>query len=620
MAETEKRETAKQQDGKSGKPKYGIWQNTAYLMAVAWRVCRQVLPLCGAIAVVTAGQTVAEMLIAPVILQQIESAVSWQELTAAILMFCAALLLLSALKGYLDENRQFHYTDIRVDLIRELGKKMAQTSYPNLLDPEFIAMENRASYSCMQKGAVDTIWDRWTEILTDGICFAIFLVLLSGRNPLLTGLIIVTAAVSNLSGRWCQRWDDRHREEKAVYDRRLDYICQVAARSQPAKDIRIFGLRDWLDDVWSDTVRLYQGFLLRRGKVYIRMTVADLLLTLLRNGAAYAWLVSLALAGRISASGFLLYFSAVGSLNRCMTGILEGVSELHTRSREISDIREVLEWPEPFGGNEGEPLPLNRNGSYEIRLEQVSYRYPGAREDTISHMDLTIRPGEKLAIVGLNGAGKTTLVRLICGFLNPTEGRVLLNGQDIRRYRRRDYYALFSSVFQDFSVLEHTIAVNVAQRVKGIDRERVWQCLELAGLTEKVRSLPQGIDTHIGKQVFEDGVELSGGQVQRLMLARAMYKDGAILLLDEPTAALDPIAENDVYMKYHEMARGKTSLFISHRLASTRFCDRILFLEHGQIREDGSHEALMAMGGSYAGLYETQSRYYQEGGDSGEET
>ena len=192
---------------------------------------------------------------------------------------------------------------------------------------------------------------------------------------------------------------------------------------------------------------------------------------------------------------------------------------------------------------------------------------------------------------------------------------MLLNGEDIRKYNRRDYYALFSAVFQDFSMLEASVAENVSQKVEGIDEARVWACLEQAGLTEKIQSLPDGIQTKLGRQVYEDGVELSGGETQRLMLARALYKDGPILALDEPTAALDPIAENDIYRKYNEMTAGKTSLFISHRLASTRFCDRILFLADGVIAEEGTHESLIALCGGYAKLFEVQSRYYQEGGD-----
>ena len=215
--------------------------------------------------------------------------------------------------------------------------------------------------------------------------------------------------------------------------------------------------------------------------------------------------------------------------------------------------------------------------------------------------------------MGLNGAGKTTLVKLLCGLLDPTEGAVLLDGQDIRQFNRRDYYALFSAVFQEFSVLAATVAENVSQAVGGGDKEKVRACLDKAGLTEKIDSLPKGIDTQVGREVYEDGVLFSGGQTQRLMLARALYKDGPVLLLDEPTAALDPIAENDIYLKYNEMSAGKTSLFISHRLASTRFCDRIIFVADGDIAEEGTHDELMQKGGGYAKLFEVQSRYYREG-------
>ena len=315
----------------------------------------------------------------------------------------------------------------------------------------------------------------------------------------------------------------------------------------------------------------------------------------------------------------MLYFGAISGFTQWVTGILEQFLKLHRQSLELSTVREFLEWPEPFLFEEGEKIEGSPDGRYEVRLEHVSFRYPGAKCDMIHDLDLTVTAGERLAIVGCNGAGKTTLVKLLCGFLDPTQGRVLLNGEDIRTYDRRDYYALFSAVFQDFSVLEGSVAENVAQHVNEIDENKVRKCLAQAGLTEKIASLPHGIQTKIGREVYEDGVELSGGQIQRLMLARALYKDGPILVLDEPTAALDPIAENDIYMKYSSMTCGRTSVFISHRFASTRFCDRIILLADGKIEEEGTHESLLAKGGEYARLFEIQSRYYaQEGECDGE--
>ena len=306
-----------------------------------------------------------------------------------------------------------------------------------------------------------------------------------------------------------------------------------------------------------------------------------------------------------------LYFTAVSTFTTWVMGILQAAEKLHEESLDLSQVREFLEYPEPFRFEGGTAIP--KADAYELRLEHVSFRYPGAEEDTIHDLDLTVRPGEKLAIVGLNGAGKTTLVKLLCGLFDPTEGRVLLNGVDVRDLNRREYYGLFSAVFQEFSILDVTVAENIAQTTEDIDTKKLWDCIEKAGLTETIQKLPKGLDTHVGRQVYLDGVLFSGGQTQRLMLARALYKDGAILLLDEPTAALDPLAENDIYQKYKDMTAGKTSLFISHRLASTRFCDRIIFVADGHITEEGTHDQLLARGGAYAKLFEVQSRYYQEG-------
>ena len=311
----------------------------------------------------------------------------------------------------------------------------------------------------------------------------------------------------------------------------------------------------------------------------------------------------------------MLLFGAVSGLGDWLLDLFFHLEDLSEKSRQLSQLREWLDTPEEYLTEGGAPIPRSADGQYTIQLQDVSFRYPGAEHDTIRHLDLTLATGESLAIVGLNGAGKTTLIKLLCGFLDPTEGAVLLNGQDIRTLNRRQYYELFGAVFQKVSVLPATVAENVSQQTaeKGaIDRHRVADCLRRAGLEKTVAALPDGMDTFLGRDVYLEAAQLSGGQEQRLMLARALYKDAPITILDEPTAALDPLAESDLYQRFGQLTSGHSAVYISHRLASTRFCDRIILLEDGHIAECGTHEGLLAASGRYAQLFAVQSRYYKE--------
>ncbi|KAB8289923.1 ABC transporter ATP-binding protein [Bifidobacterium avesanii] len=607
-------------EARSAKPRYGMWSNTGFMLSIAWRVSRNVPFAVTAMAVCASGAAITELFIAPVILGRIESHASASGTMLAIAAFTAVLMALNGAHEYLDTCKVFDRTEVRDNLLWSIGRKTAGTSYINTLDPAFRAAERKCSDACNSNWApTERFWSTWTEILTNVIGFAVYLAVLSGLDPRLIAVVIATAAASYLSGRRINEWGYRHREEGQTALKRFDYLNDLGAKREYAKDIRIFGLRPWILELRAGALRTLAAFHARRERTTMWANVIDVALTFARNGVAYAYLIWITLAQELSASQFLLYFTAISGFGMWVTGILDQFAELNKESLELSQIREFLDWPEPFAFEDGEPLQRRIGHAYQITLDHVSFRYPGAGVDTLTDVNLDIHAGERLAVVGLNGAGKTTLIKLVCGFLDPTAGRVLLDGEDIRRYDRRDYYELFAAVFQDFSVLDSTIAQNVAQRFDGIDRERVRACLHEAGLADAVDALPGGPDAHIGRAVYEDGVELSGGQTQRLMLARALYKDAPILLLDEPTAALDPIAENDIYLHYNRMTAGRTSVFISHRLASTRFCDRIIFLSDGRIAEQGTHESLLAAGGGYARLFAVQSKYYRDGvaGDTG---
>lgn len=616
---TKKETQSKHGAKKTPKPKYNLWQNTGFMLRTSRKYAKSVFPLCIVLALLSAGKSVAELLIAPAILNKIELSASLGSVVFTIAAFAFVLMLLSGLRSYVDTNALFGRIAVRSQgIYLSISRKYAETSYPNLLNTDFLALGKKASAACdANSEASEAIWTTLTDLMTSCIGFVVYLALLTNLNLWLAALVAATTAVSYFASKRINEWGYLHRSEELELTKKIEYANKTATSREFAKDIRMFGLRGWLEDLWGSTMRLYSAFCAKRERKYIWANIIDIVLTFLRNGIAYAFLIGITVKNGLPASQFLLYFAALSGFAQWVVEILDKLSVMHKQSLDISTIREFLDWDEPFDLNGGERIAFEPNKQYEIRLDNVSFRYPKADKDTLSHINLTVHPGEKLAIVGLNGAGKTTLVKLVCGFLDPTEGRILLNGEDIRKFNRNDYYALFSAVFQEFSVLDVTVKENVAQCVDGIDETRVWQCIDKAGLTEKIKSLPKGIETHLGRRVFKDGVEFSGGQTQRLMLARALYKNAPILVLDEPTAALDPIAENDIYQKYNEMTHGRTSFFISHRLASTRFCDRIIFVDGGKIAEEGTHDELLKNGGGYAYMFEVQSKYYRSDNQDG---
>ncbi len=600
------------------KPRYNMWQNVGFMLKQSWQEKTKSVPfLTLAVALTGAGLAITQLFVTPMVLGKVESAVSLKELLLTILAFTGALLLFAALGAYIDNFTLFGRIEIRTRLIGGLHRKMCVTSYPNQEDPAMLKLGEKAGQACSGNNqAAEAVWQTLSDLLKGLLTFLAYLLVLSSLDPVLLIAVLVTSIAGYLVNKRINEWGYRHREEQALYEKKMEYVGNKCEDIKLAKDVRLFGMRAWLEDLYQTNLRLFRAFLERREKVYLWANVVDAVLIFLRNGIAYFYLIKKAMAQGLPATEFLLYFSAASGFSTWVTSILEQFSTLHKQSLEISIVREFLDWPEPFRFEGGEDVEVDTAKPYELKLDHVSFRYPGAEKDVLHDVNLTIPAGEKLAVVGLNGAGKTTLVKLLCGFYDPTEGKVLLNGRDVRDFDRRQYYKLFSAVFQDFSVLECTLEENVAQTVKDIDENRVWDCLQKAGLEEKVRSMPQGLSTHIGRKVFEDGTELSGGETQRLMLARALYKNGPVLVLDEPTAALDPIAENDIYMKYNDMTQGRTSVFISHRLASTRFCDRILFIADGGIAEEGAHESLLKQNGRYAQLFHIQSRYYQEEGEA----
>ncbi len=633
------------------KPKYHMASNILFMIREACHTCKSVLLFVILLTLAGVGINLLELYVTPTVLRTLEQAGSLTDLLWVIAAFAGGLLLLDAARRYLEANVSIGRITVRLQLVLKLHDKMCQTSYPHMEDPCFLDRMNQSMDVCFNNvSPAEKIWEDLTVLFINVISLVLWLTVLSSLHPAIVALTLLLSLADYAVATRLGRWGYLHRDKEARYVHQMDYATRLAKDYRLAKDLRIFGMGSWIQDMYQGAMQLYQDYHGKVQRSYLLADIFGILLSFLRNGIAYLYLIFLVTepGSGLDGAGFVLYFTALGGFTGQVAQILSQLTLLHRKSLSLSLFREFLDSEEPFAFEDGLPLSSSPGKSCELTLEHVSFRYPGAQEDTLHDISLTIRPGEKLAVVGCNGAGKTTLIKLLCGFYDPTQGKVLLNGEDIRPCNRRDYYQHFSLVSQNFSAMAASIAENVAQAVmpepvqepgpagntsygkhaKGatpfpglpsgsppLDLEKVRHCIRLAGLAEKVESLPEGYHTTLNKQVFDDAAELSGGQLQRLMLARALYQDRPIMVLDEPTAALDPLAEHDIYQKYNELTAGRTSIFISHRLASTRFCDRIILLEDGHITETGTHEELLALGGHYAALFQVQGRYYNAGPD-----
>lgn len=597
------------------KSEYGVIQTIRFMIRQAAKEAPAVLAWLVVDAILALILQLLELYVTPALLEGIENQIALNELVKTILLFSGGMILLTGLKEYIDTATQQGKIEIRVSICKAITAKLGTTSYCNLGKKDFQEKKERTDQATgSNSDATEIIWSQLNQLLFCSLGFVTYLLVMKRINVLILAVTILAAVVSYLAVQRSVAWMQKNREESDHAYQCILYLKNEAWNPVVAKDIRILHMKEWLSDTMEQHYETILHFAKAKGNHDFMADCVNIFSALIRNGIAYVYLIGQVLAGNMDAPQFILYFSAVSGFTNWVQGIMENVAQIRQSGVGISDVMELLSYEEPYRFEDGELLPENQAGHYELKLENVSFRYPGASEDTLHNLNLAIHNGEKLAVVGRNGAGKSTLVKLLCGFYDPTEGRVLLNGEDIRKYNRKEYYKLFSAVFQDFSILPGTIAENVAQSVDEIDFSRVKAAVKDAGLEENIERLPEQYETKLGRSVHLDAYELSGGETQRLMLARAVYRNAPVIVLDEPTAALDPIAESDLYERYHELTKGSTSIYVSHRLASTRFCDRIILIGAGGIAEMGTHEELMEAGKEYAHLYEVQSRYYTEGG------
>lgn len=400
-------------------------------------------------------------------------------------------------------------------------------------------------------------------------------------------------------------------DSRAKFRTRFSYFYKMSKNTTAAKDIRLYGFQDYFIKALADSLYAIEKIISKYTHQAAAFDAVTALLNLVREAVAYAYLIYLVTKGTLTVSEFVFYFGIITGFSNWIVNLVYSYSQIERCCNECQAYRNYIETQDRSQrGSEFTDDTIDT-----VTFDNVSFRYPSAEKDTLKNINLTFKKGENIAIVGENGAGKTTLVKLLCGLYAPTDGKITVNSKDTALISKESYFNLFSAIFQDYYFLPMTIAQNISAEIE-YDKEKLYSAFEKAGILDKINTLEDKENTFMDKEVYKNAVDFSGGEKQKLLLAKAIYKNAHVLILDEPTAALDPIAENELYLKYNALTKDKLSFFISHRLSSTRFCDRILFVSDGKIAEQGTHDELMALKGAYYRMYQMQSYYYREQGVS----
>lgn len=495
-----------------------------------------------------------------------------------------------------------------VDFQEMISTRLATCDYEKLEDPSFLDVKEKAKKFLYADGqGFGEVMDHTFHILGNFISFAGVIFLIARFNIMIILLLIIVVVMNGfVEGKLKKKYTELD-IEKAPVERRTNYLISVLEDFSYGKEIRLLNASDW----FSQKVRYYlnaaQSFYKRQIDTIMKGKYVAGATNLLQEYIVYLFLAIQVLKGMISVGDFTMYISAITRFSSSLNSLVNSLVEVKQFDGYYDSLKEYLNVNCTMDTGELDvPKP-----PYTIEFRNVSFRYPGQSGFVLKNINVKLCDTEKYSIVGENGAGKTTFIKLLCRLYDPTEGKIFLNGVDIREYNYDQYLKLFSTVFQDYKLFSFTVRDNITLG-KDEQEDRVIEVLRKSGFGDRLDRLDKGIDSFIHKNFETSGFEPSGGEGQKIAMARSLYQDRPIMILDEPAAALDPKAEFFMYKNFDHLVKGKLTLYISHRMSSSRFCDRIFVFSDGGIVESGTHAELMKMKKIYFSLYNMQAQYYQE--------
>jgi len=590
---------------------YSIWSNYIFTFKPLWQQKRRIALCFLAAAVLFVAVPVVGMMITSMMIGSLEQGISMQRFVCRALLAFAGYGVLSMAKSYLDARNDGQYIEARTALfLMDWIKKDLTISMEQCEDAQIQKLKKK-SENCIwaNEWGIEGFMRHNLDLLKSLLGLLVYTLIVGIMNWKILAMLVGMSAVSAAAAYGVTRYYEKIKDPLAEQEVTMGYINREVDDVQSGKDIRIFGLGKWIVGKYDQAIKKCRRLYFQRDIREYGSNMLDTALDAVRDLVCYLYLI-LQLSQGMRISEFVFYLGLVAGFSNWVGMISKRVVSVKQESDNISELRNYLSLEEeaPSG------VKLAETDRIDIVFDHVSYRYHGAEKETLHDVSFRLASGEKLALVGLNGAGKTTIVKLMSGLYLPTSGTVYVNGISTRALDRSAYFAKQAAIFQEPFQTSYNIAENIALE-ETYDPAKLWEVLAQAGLDEKVKSLDRQLDTHLGKDIAQDGIMLSGGEMQKLLLARALYREAQLILLDEPTAALDALAETEIYQKYQTLMQGKSVLFISHRLASTRFCDRILLLAEGRIQEQGTHEELMREQGAYFQLFQVQSKYYDKAED-----